>query len=165
VSGDSDQLPYTADDRRKHLDYIQAVIARLAHGSNSAKGFALSIAAAAFGFSALNEAWYLSLLGIAVVASFSVLDMHYLYQERLFRCLFCAVVDGRVADYDMNKDRYKHQVTRTNTYLSWSVLGFYLPLLATGLAVVAIALATDAGAVTVQGPADAPSASPAATRR
>ncbi len=160
---DTDPFPYTADDRRKHLDYIQAVIARLAQGSNSAKGFTLSIAAAAFGFSALNEAWYLALLGVAVIVSFSLLDMHYLHQERLFRCLFRGVVDGSVTDYDMNKDRHRHEVTRADTYLSWSVVGFYLPLLLTGLIVVAIALATGTPAEPRQGPENAPSASPAAT--
>lgn len=134
---------YNDEDRRKHLDYIQGVIARLAAGSNSAKGFTLTIAAAAFGFSALNEAWYLSLLGIAVIACFSVLDMHYLYEERLFRCLFRAVVNGTATNYDMNKDRYKGEATRKDTYVSWSVLGFYLPLLLTGLMVAGIALVTD----------------------
>ncbi len=159
MSSDTNPFPYTADDRRKHLDYVQAVIARLAQGSNSAKGFTLSIAAAAFGFSALNEAWYLSLLGIAVIGSFSILDMHYLYQERLFRCLFRAVADGSVSDYDMDKDRYKDRATRADTYLSWSVLGFYLPLLLTGLIVVAIALATETPAEVKDRPT-APSASP-----
>lgn len=152
--------PYSDEDRRKHLDYIQAVIARLASGSNSAKGFSLTIAAAAFGFSALNEAWYLSLLGIAVIGCFSVLDMHYLYEERLFRCLFRDVVNGSATNYDMNKYKRKRKrkrpstcanvtqnntgtCTRWDTYRSWSVLGFYLPLLLTGLIVVSIALLTD----------------------
>lgn len=158
----TDTFPYTAEDRRKHLDYVQAVIARLAQGSNSAKGFTLTIAAAAFGFSALNEAWYLSLLGIAVIACFSVLDMHYLYEERLFRCLFRAVVNGTASEYDMNKDNYKSQAKRMDTYLSWSVLGFYLPLLLTGLVVVAIALTTDASA-SAEGRGGSPSATPTAT--
>ena len=53
-------MPFRARPRRS-----LPVIARLAQTSASAKGFTLTIAAAAFGFSALNEAWYLSLLGIA----------------------------------------------------------------------------------------------------
>lgn len=142
MSGNANAFPYTAEDRRKHLDYVQAVITRLAQGSTTAKTFTLTIAAAAFGFSALNEAWYLSLLGIAVIACFSVLDMHYLYQERLFRCLFRAIVSGRASNYDMDKDKYKGEATRADTYASWSVLGFYLPLLIAGLIVVGIALAT-----------------------
>lgn len=158
----SDAFPYTPEDRRKHLDYIQAVIARLAQGSASAKGFTLTIAGAAFGFSALNEAWYLALLGVVVIACLSVLDMHYLYQERLFRCLFRAVVNNTAADYDMNKDNYKGQATRLDTYRSWSVLGFYLPLLLTGLVVVAIAVNTDAPA-SGGGSGGSPPASPAET--
>ncbi len=137
---------YTAEDRRKHLDYVQAVIARLAQGSSSAKGFSLTIGTAAFGFSALNEAWYLALLGATVVVAFSVLDMYYLHQERLFRCLYEGVVKGTVANYDMDKDAFKSEASRWNTYRSWSVLGFYLPLLLAGLLVVAIALGTDKAA-------------------
>ncbi len=139
---------YNDEDRRKHLDYIQGIISRLAAGSNSAKGFTLTVASAAFGFSALNEAWYLSLLGIAVVACLSALDMHYLYEERLFRCLFRAVVEGTATNYDMNKDRYKGEATRKDTWMSWSVLGFYLPVLLTGILVVGIALSTDEPAST-----------------
>lgn len=41
-----------SEDQRKHLDFIQAVIARLASSSAAAKGWGLTVATAAFGFSA-----------------------------------------------------------------------------------------------------------------
>lgn len=143
---DAPQPPYDAEDRRKHLDHVQAIVTRLAQGSNSAKGFSLTIAAAAFGFAALNQAWYLSLLGLAVILSFSLLDMHYLYQERLFRCLYREIGNRNVTHFAMDKDAYKPQHSRWDTYFSWSVLGFYAPLMFTGLVVVVIALHTDAPA-------------------
>ena len=61
---------FDPEDRRKHLEFVQAVIARLSQSSATAKGWSLTIAGAAFGFSALNEVWYLSLLGLAVILSF-----------------------------------------------------------------------------------------------
>ena len=42
--------------------------------------------------------------GLAVIISFSILDMYYLYEERLFRCLYQAICDGTVASFSMNKD-------------------------------------------------------------
>jgi hypothetical protein len=141
VSSGADGHNFDPEDRRKHLDFVQAVIARLSQSSATAKGWSLTIAGAAFGFSTLNERWYLALLGVAVIISFSILDMYYLYEERLFRCLYAAVVAGTVPPYSMNKDAYKSQASRLDTYLSWSVLGFYTPLTVTGITVVSIAIA------------------------
>ncbi len=126
------------EDRRKHLDHVQAVITRLAGASNAAKGWSLTIATAAFGFSALADAWYLVLLGLAVILSFSTLDAHYLYEERLFRRLNKHVVDGTAQPFSMDKDKYKEHESKKKTYLSWSILGFYAPLAAAGIAVAVI---------------------------
>ena len=133
---------FDAEDRRKHLEFVQAVIARLSQSSVTAKGWSLTIAGAAFGFSALNKAWYLSLLGLAVIISFSVIDMYYLYEERLFRCLYNGVCAGTVPTFSMDKNAFKGSASKPGTYMSWSVLGFYLPLTVAGMAVVGIALKT-----------------------
>lgn len=134
---------FDPEDHRKHLDQVQAVVARLATASTTAKGWSLTIAGAAFGFSSLDRAWYLSLLGLAVIGSFSVLDMYYLYEERLFRRLHNAVRVGTAPSFSMDKDVYKNEVdSRLQTYFSWSVFGFYVPLALAGLAVVGIALLT-----------------------
>lgn len=140
MSSNPNDPDFDPEDRRKHLDHIQAVVARLSGPSATAKGWSLTIASAAFGFSALNEAWYLSLLGLAVIASFSILDMYYLYEERLFRCLYRAVCEGTAPSFSMHKDAYKTETSRLATYMSWSVLGFYAPLTLTGIVVVGIAL-------------------------
>jgi hypothetical protein len=142
MSSNPNDPDFDAEDRRKHLEFMQAVIARLSQSSATAKGWSLTIAGAAFGFSALNEAWYLSLLGLAVIISFSVLDMYYLYEERLFRCLYNGVCAGTVPSFSMNKDSFKGSASKRDTYMSWSVLGFYSPLTLTGIAVVGIALMT-----------------------
>ncbi len=126
------------EDRRKNLDHIQVVIARLAGASNAAKGWSLTIATVAFGFSALAKAWYLVLLGLAVILSFSILDSYYLYEERLFRRLHKDVAAGTVRPFSMDKDKYKGQESKRKTYFSWSVVAFYAPLAAAGITVAVI---------------------------
>ena len=131
---------FSPEDRRKHLDYVQAVIARLSQSSATAKGWSLTIAGAAFGFSAVIERWYLALLGLAIIISFSILDMYYLYEERLFRCLYNGVVAGTVSPYSMDKNMFKDKASRLDTYMSWSVLGFYAPLTLAGIVVAGISV-------------------------
>jgi hypothetical protein len=140
VSSQPNPSTFDPEDRRKHLDHIQGVVTRLSQSSATAKGWSLTIAGAAFGFATLSERWYLSLLGLAVIVSFSILDTNYLYQERLFRCLYNGVANGSVAPYSMDKDRFRSQASRRKTYVSWSVLGFYMPLAMAGVIVVGIAL-------------------------
>ncbi len=142
MSNNPNAPAFDAEDRRKHLEFVQAVIARLSQSSATAKGWSLTIAGAAFVFAAVNQVWYLSLLGLAVIASFSILDMLYLFEERLFRSLYTGVCDGTVPSFSMNKDVFRGSESKLDTYMSWSVLGFYAPLTLVGIAVVGIALMT-----------------------
>jgi hypothetical protein len=152
MSSNPNDRDFNPEDRRKHLEFIQAVIGRLSHSSGVAKGWSLTIAGAAFGFSALNRTWYLSLLGLAVIITFSLLDMYYLYEERLFRRLYRGVCQGTVPSFSMNKDMFKAQESKRDTYKSWSVLGFYSPLTLAGLAVTGIALLSGGEHATDRGP-------------
>lgn len=116
----------TAEDRRHHLDMIQAVIGRMADSGAETKRWTITVAGAAFGVSALNGMWYLSVIGLVVVIALSVVNMNYLHQEHLFIKLFEAAARDEVPLYDMKKDRFKDEVcSSSETYLSWSVIGFY----------------------------------------
>lgn len=132
-TGGQPEKPLT-DDQRKHLDFIQAVVARLANSSSAAKGWGLTVATATFGFSASRAEPFVAALGIVVVAVFAVLDSYYLREERLFRCLYNSAREGGVKVYSMDKDAYAKCVTRREVICSWSVLGFYLPLALGGVA-------------------------------
>lgn len=123
------------EDRRKHLEFIQAVIARLSNSSATAKGWSLTLAGAAFGFSAVNDKWYLALLGCVVLIAFSVMDAYYLHSERLFRDLYADARLGNAPLYGMDPHAYSGAHRRINTYRTWSVLGFYGPLLLAGVIV------------------------------
>ncbi|GLV12286.1 hypothetical protein MyChFU_56060 [Mycobacterium intracellulare subsp. chimaera] len=123
-----------SDDQRKHLDFVQAVIARLASSSTATKGWGLTIATAAFGFSATKAVPVVADLGLTVVIFFGVLDSYYLREERLFRYLYDDARRGLVEVYSMNKNDYSGRCTRGSVFRSWSVCGFYGPLLLVGLA-------------------------------
>lgn len=128
------QTHATADpeDRRKHLEFIQTVIARLSNSSATAKGWGLTLAGAAFGFSAANNKWYLALLGCVVLIAFSVMDAYYLHSEKLFRALYKDACAGNAPIYAMDPHAYAASARRRDTYRTWSVLGFYGPLLLAG---------------------------------
>jgi hypothetical protein len=130
------------EDRRKHLELVSAVVARLASASATAKGWSITIAGTAFGVGVVRENWYLFLLGIAVLVVFAVMDGLYLQNERKFRDLYDAIVkQNSVRPFSMDYDQLKDK-QRNKSYLSWSVLGFYAPLVLAGLVLLVVALAS-----------------------
>lgn len=133
ADGASQTGPPLTEDQRMHLDFIQAVIARLASSSSATKGWGLTVATAAFGFSATKAVPVVAGLGLVVVIFFGILDSYYLREERLFRYLYDDARRGLVEVYSMNKNDYADRCTRRSVYRSWSVFGFYGPLLLVGL--------------------------------
>jgi hypothetical protein len=135
------------DDRRKHLDYIQAAVSRMSSSSSTAKGWMLPVATVTYGYALTNNAESVALLGIAGVLVFCFLDAQYLRQERAFRALYRAAVDGKVDTYEMNnscfynkpnddeEDRREENCGWGKVIWSWSVAGFYGPLVLVGIIV------------------------------
>lgn len=128
------------EDQRKHLDFIQAVIARLASSSATVKGWALTVAAFVFGFAATQAVPVVAGLGLVVVTVFGLLDSYYLREERLFRYLYDDARQGNIEVYSMNKNAYSSKCRRLSVIPSWSVLGFYGPLLLLGIGMLAWAI-------------------------
>lgn len=83
-----------AEDRRKHLDFIQAVVTRMSAASSTTKGWLLPVVTATYGYAVVNREMSVALLGIAAVLLFAVIDANYLNQERAFRRLYDAVAQG-----------------------------------------------------------------------
>lgn len=121
------------EDQRKHLEFIQAVIARLTSSSTATKGWGLTVATAAFGFSATKAVPVVAGLGLVVVIFFGILDSYYLREERLFRYLYDDARQGKVGVYSMNKNEYSSKCKRWSVIRPWSVPGFYGPLRLVGL--------------------------------
>lgn len=131
----ADDVPdeWGPEDRRKHLDFIQAAIARMAGGSAVAKGWALTIATATFGYAGTKGSILVCILGILAVLLFAAVDTKYLQLERGFVLLYEGARIKRVAVYDMAGKAFKEEATveakkrlsARSAFWSWSVVGYY----------------------------------------
>jgi hypothetical protein len=81
-------------ERVKHLEMLQAVIARLGNDSFLVKGWSVTVAGAFLGFAVSGHQWKLALASIVPTLAFWGLDTYYLRSERLFRLLFDQVRRG-----------------------------------------------------------------------
>lgn len=130
------------DDRRKHLELVSGVVGRMAGASAAAKGWSITLAGAAFGVAVVRDKWYLILLGVVALAVFGIVDGLYLHNEKRFRDLYAAIAD-RNAIRPLSMDlTVLGARKKKDSFFSWSVLGFYGPLIAGGLIMLTIALCT-----------------------
>jgi hypothetical protein len=127
-------------DRVKHLELIQTVIARLGNGSFLIKGWTLTIAAAIFALMANRLTWATGLVGLVPLIAFWALDGYFLWQERLFRCLYddARKPDATVELMSMDTAAYQPLTTWRAATLSRTLALFYggLVLIDLGLTVV-----------------------------
>lgn len=63
------------DERTKHLELIQGVVARLANEAGLVRGVAITVAAAFFGFAAKSTSWRIAAVGPLSVVVFWDLDV------------------------------------------------------------------------------------------
>src|SRR4051812_16824990 len=98
------------DDRRKHLELIQAVISRMAAASFQTRGWTVTITTALMGVvvAAKLPSW-VGFVGVVPAVLFWYLDAFYLLQERLYRALYEDVIrpGSRVSAFSLNVDQYR----------------------------------------------------------
>ena len=75
----------------KHLEFIQAIIARMAGNSFLLKGWTVTVSAALFELAVKDSDATVAVIALFPALSFWGLDAYYLRQERLFRKLYDAV--------------------------------------------------------------------------
>jgi hypothetical protein len=135
------------ENKRKHLDYIQSVVNRMAANSFLLKGWSVTLVAGLLALSvATGQKIALIAISFAPALVFWILDGYFLWQERLYRNLYDTVrVKGEdEIDFDMNP----HPAAKPgNTWLaamgSKTLLIFYLALIGVMIAVIAfLALGT-----------------------
>lgn len=132
--------PFSAE-RIKHLEMIQAVIARLGGDSFLVKGWAVAVTGVFLGFAVSNDEPWLALPSVLISAMFWILDTYYLRSERLFRLLYDRVRNLGRSDYEpfaMNATarefidslgaRDRERVARLRVAFSGTVLWLYLAL-------------------------------------
>ena len=101
------------EDTAKHLEFIQAVVARMAGNSFLLKGWSVTLVAAVLALAASRSSAGLASVALLPALSFWGLDAYYLRQERLFRRLYDAVRCGDVAPGDrlsLSTSRYASRV-------------------------------------------------------
>lgn len=158
MTGDGGSAP-SAEDLRKHLDLIQAVITRMSAASSTAKGWLLPVVTATYGYALTKRAESIALLGLLSVALFAFLDANYLRQEQGYRALYDAVARktrpvplfslaiedaldptpapstwrGRV------RGRVQKWFPKPSVWFSWSIAPFYGLLFVVGVVVFFVA--------------------------
>lgn len=118
------------DSRHKHLEFIQAVISRMASNSFVLKGWAVSLVVAVI---ALDSDGLSALDGVAAgcaVLFFWILDSYYLYQERLYIELFNDVRKKAESEIDFQMRAASLRPGPAYWSSMWSVTEvlFYVPL-------------------------------------
>jgi len=126
-------LPYS-EDRRKHLEMVQAVITRLAGNSFLIRGWSVTLLAALFALAAQGANPRFAVIAYFPCLTFWCLDTYYLRQERMFRALYEAAVDdhgiAKVPLYSLNPSKAAAAVAAGDVFFSPTMLLFHGPLLA-----------------------------------
>ncbi|QNA75407.1 hypothetical protein C8250_029095 [Streptomyces sp. So13.3] len=112
----------------KHLEFLQAVIAR--HGNNSflIKGWAITLSGAFLAVASRGAGGRTAVICVGLVTGFWSLDSYYLRQERLFRSLYEKIASRRAAPLPpltMDAERYGERVTWHRVAFSRTMLCSY----------------------------------------
>lgn len=102
------------DAKLKHLEFIQAVISRMATSSFLFKGWAITIAAGLAAFAAVESRTALLVLVLASTIMFWGLDGYYLWLERCFIKLHNEVAAKSPAEID-----FAMAPDKTNAFRRW----------------------------------------------
>ena len=116
--------------RVKHLEMLQATIARMSGQSATLKNYCVTLITAVGGFAITLAKPNVALLALAPIAAFALLDARYLQRERLFRAKYERV---RLANW---RERPTFEISAgslkmdsfMSAFFSWSVLNFYGPM-------------------------------------
>lgn len=120
------------ENKQKHLEFIQAIINRMANNSFLLKGWAVTLIAALFAIFVkdLNKAYIC--IAYLPVLTFWTLDAYYLSQERSFRLLYDYVRQRSESEIDFSMFTNQFTSARNSwgcSLLSKTLLSFYLVLL------------------------------------
>jgi len=129
------------ENKRKHLEFIQAIISRMAGNLFFLRGWTITLISALLalfikGSGSSNVIYFLIVLTLV----FWILDGYFLSQERLFRDLYNYVrkLKEEEVDFSMDISEYKKLKKNTLIYAMFSItlLIFYLPLIGAALFIV-----------------------------
>jgi len=128
------------ENKRKHLEFIQGAINRMAGNLFFLRGWTITLIAALFVIFVKDVNTDFIFVVYFPVIIFWILDGYFLSQERLFRALYNHVIklDEKEIDFSMNTSKYNED--KRNGWLrsmfSSTLLFFYLPLVGVMLLVI-----------------------------
>ena len=113
----------TAEDKRKHLEFIQGVINRLSSNTFLFKGWSITIIVAVFTAMVTTQNYTLMWLSLGATLIFWFIDAYYLMLEQSYRKLY-----DRIAETDIEKIDYKMSIKQYICFSAW-VKAFKRPVL------------------------------------
>lgn len=121
------------ENKRKHLEFIQNIISRMAGNLFFLRGWTITLIGALLAlFSKNNSPDYVFYFLIIVVLIFWILDAYFLSQERSYRDLYNHVRKLKEEEIDFSMDIGEYQKYKKNTFIysmfSLTLLIFYVPL-------------------------------------
>ncbi len=103
------------NNRIKHLEFIQSIIARMNQNSFQIKGWTVTIISALLALYANGKNAIYIFIAVVPTSVFWFLDAYYLQQERKFRGLYNDVADLisedsrlEIKDYEMSLQKYQY---------------------------------------------------------
>ena len=93
-------MRYEQDDKKKHLEFLQLALNRVASNSFILKGWNITLIVGLFALSLKDLSPSYLYLAILPALAFWGLDAYYLRQERLFRALYNSVRKTKRKDID-----------------------------------------------------------------
>ncbi|WP_245193216.1 hypothetical protein [Kocuria sp. JC486] len=155
----NDESAASAEDLRKHLDFIQAVVTRMSAASSATKGWLLPVVSATYGYALTKNTVSVALLGLLSVVLFAFLDANYLRQEQGYRALYDAVArktrpvplfslaiedaldptPAHSTPWGRAKGRMQKWFPGRRVWCSWSIAPFYGLLFVVGVVVFVVA--------------------------
>ncbi len=133
------------EDRRKHLEFIQATVSRMGSNSFLLKGWAVTVVAALLVLAGKDGNPRFVVIALLPVPLFAGLDAYYLGIERQYRALFRKAAGGtRMSPFDMDASGESVDgLEQHGPVLSKTIWVFYLGLVAVVLAVFSLAVCWD----------------------
>jgi hypothetical protein len=96
------------DDQRKHLEFIQSAITRMAGNSFLIRGWSVTLVSALFALAAKETNRQFAVVSYFPCVMFWCLDAYYLSQERKFRSLYDATRTAPATDFSMDTRPTQH---------------------------------------------------------
>jgi hypothetical protein len=121
------------EEKMRHLEMIQNVIARMASNSFLLKGWTVTLVVGLLAFANIKEMdWKFMFLALIPAGFFWLLDGYFIYQERLYVKLYDHVttVDNENIDFSLKAEPYEDQAgSLVDAIVSHTLLIFYIPTL------------------------------------